>query len=80
MARKILREIYNADQTRRVLIVERENKAFGFEEEYFSDDPLEMSWCDVRQKPFAICDSPETALTEATGRIEWLATYLRFLP
>ncbi len=72
MSEKIIREIYSQDRKRRVCIVQRENGSFGFEEEYFSDDPFEMSWCRYGQYPLAICDSEETALREAMGRVKWL--------
>lgn len=74
MAEKIVREIYNPDRTRRVLIVQRDGGSFGFEEEHFSEEPLEKCWIRESQKPFSICDSPEIALKEATGRIAWLAS------
>jgi hypothetical protein len=70
---EIIREIYSQDRMYRVLIVKRKNGLFGYEEEYFSQDPMERCWCPYSQKPFAICDSPETALKEAKGRIKWLS-------
>jgi hypothetical protein len=74
MTEKNIREIYSQDRMQRVLIVERENGAFGFEEEYFGQGPMEMCWCRYGQSPFSICDSPETALKEARGRIAWLGS------
>ena len=72
MPRTVLQEIYSHDRKHRVLIVQRESGVFGFEEEYFSDAPLERCWCAYSQQPFAICDTPETALREAKGRVKWL--------
>ena len=74
MTEETIREMYNEDRTRRVLIVKRKNGSFGYEEEYFSQDPMERCWCRYGQRPFSICDSVETALKEAEGRIEWLSS------
>jgi hypothetical protein len=45
----------------------------SFQEEKFSDDPMEMCWLPLtwrRSQP--ICATFEIALREARGRVEWL--------
>jgi hypothetical protein len=62
---------------RRVHIVRRDDGTFGFVEERFSDDELERCWLMLgwrRSQP--ICDTFETALREAEGRVGWLAEML----
>lgn len=59
---------------KRVDIIQRDDSAFTFEEWYFSDDPLEMAWFPISEgRSMALCDSFDTALREAYGRIKWLA-------
>ena len=71
-----IREIYDASKKRRVLIIRRENGTFGYDEEYFSEEPLERCWISRGRFPLAVCDTESTALLEAMGRIEWLAVVL----
>ena len=73
MPEVILHTFTDQSGKRRVLIVQRDNGAYGFEEEHWSDEPLEHCWIRQGQYPFSICDSEETALREAVGRIGWLA-------
>ena len=73
MSEQVLHTLVDASEKRRVLIVRRDNGAYGFEEEHWSDEPLELCWIRHGQYPFSICDSEETALREAHGRIAWLA-------
>ena len=73
MAEKVIKTIPHPNGTQRVLIVGRDSGFFGFEEEYFSSEPLEVAWVRLPQKSFSICDSPEGAEREARGRIKWLA-------
>jgi hypothetical protein len=62
------------DQKRRVLIQKRTGtRWYTFEEQYFSDNPREMAWCPRSAASFPICDTFETALREARGRISWMA-------
>lgn len=70
---KILRTINDSEGKRRVYIVRRDNGTFGYEEEYWSDDPYEKCWIPLGDYPLCICDSEETALREAMGNVDWLA-------
>jgi hypothetical protein len=72
MSDRVVRTFNSPDGKRRVLIVQRNNGSFGYEEEYFSEHPEELCWCPLTQRPFSICDSEATALREAFGRIDWL--------
>jgi len=57
-----------------VLIYERSDGHFEFEEEKFSDDPLEMCWLPISRRRKTICESAEKAEHEARDRVEWLRT------
>lgn len=78
---RVLRELRHPDGKRRVLIIQRENGFFGYEEEtleYVYDGEMrmlcrDMYWVRPSQNPFSICDTPEAAEREARGRILWLA-------
>jgi hypothetical protein len=72
MSEQTIHEIYSTDRLRRVLIVQRSNGFFGFEEEYLCDETSGQYWCRYSQVPFGIFDSAETALREAHGRVTWL--------
>ena len=72
MSETVLHEIYDSNRARRVLIVQRSSGSFGYEEEYFSQEPLELCWCRLSQVPFCICQSAEIALKEARGRVAWV--------
>lgn len=68
----VVKAMPSPDGARRVLIVQRPNGLYGFEEEYFSDEPREQCWLRGGQYPFSLCDTPQTAEREARGRIDWL--------
>jgi hypothetical protein len=72
---KTVQTIYDAAKKRRVEIFERDDGSFGFEEQRFSDEPLEMAWIPVGKppRPNCHCDTEERAVFEARGRIDWLA-------
>jgi hypothetical protein len=61
-ANKIIQTIYDDSRKRRVIIFHRNDGSFGFEEEFFSDEPLELAWLPSGRD-----------LVEACGRVEWLA-------
>jgi hypothetical protein len=52
----------------------RNDGSFGFEEQWFSDEPFELVWCSFGKppRPNCHCDSEERAVFEARGRIDWL--------
>jgi hypothetical protein len=68
---KALKIVYDDSKKRRVVIF----RSFGFEEQFFSDEPLEMCWIPIGAPPRPNChsDTPERALIEARGRINWLS-------
>jgi hypothetical protein len=70
---KTLETIYDASRKRRVIIFQRDDGSFGFDEERFSDEPLEMAWLPYDRD--CRCDSVERALSEARGRVPWLAEF-----
>ena len=55
------------------MIFQRANGSYGFEEQRFSDDPVEMTWIPQGKYATAICASAELAMAEARGRIAWAA-------
>src|SRR5437868_738327 len=63
---------FNADRSRRVLILWNSDGTFGFREERWSDEPLENCWIPSRW-PNSHCNSVKTAVLEAVGRIKWMA-------
>lgn len=66
--------LYDLDKKRRVLILRNTNGAYSFVEESFSTDPYEQCWIPVTKgRSIPVCDSIETALREAKGRIDWLS-------
>lgn len=67
---RIIERIFDVSGSRRVLIFQREDGSFGFDEERFSREPLEMSW--IPRGYDSRCDTRERALSEAMGRVEWL--------
>lgn len=70
--RETMRTITAPDGSRRILIERHASGFDSFEEQYFSDDPLEMCWCPLSPSSFAMCDSAETAEREARQRVSWL--------
>lgn len=73
MAWTIWETIYDAAQKRRVVLFRRDDGTFGFQEERFSSDPLEQCWLPfVERRSECRCDSLESAMREARGRIDWL--------
>ena len=68
------RVIYDQKNNRRVLILRAANGSYSFVEECFSAEPEEQCWIPVTKgRSIPVCDSIETALREAKGRITWLS-------
>jgi hypothetical protein len=67
---KTIQTIYNDSRKRRVIIFQRGDGSFGFDEEHFADEPLEMAWLPAGYDSH--CDTAERALLEARGRVAWL--------
>jgi hypothetical protein len=70
---KSVHTIYDNAKKRRVVVLRRDNGSFGFEEERFSDEPLEMAWIPFGRYSVSLCDTAERALAEARSRVQWLA-------
>jgi hypothetical protein len=68
----IVKTIAHSDRKWRVLIVALKNGSYSFREERYSDAPLEQAWLPV-SRSISICDSAETAESEARGRVQWLS-------
>ncbi len=68
---KFLKTIFSLDNRKRVNFIQNKNGHFYFEEEHFSDEPLEMCWLPITRQ-LSICDSIDTAIREAKGNIHWL--------
>lgn len=68
----VLKTLISPAGKRRVLILRRVNGSFGYEEEFWSDEPLEQCWCSYPSSPYVICDSAETAEREAIANTGWL--------
>lgn len=64
-----LQVLYDSTKKRRIVIFQRANGSYGFEEQRFSDDPHEMAWIPQCKDATSICASAELALAEARGRI-----------
>jgi hypothetical protein len=69
----VIRTIVDSAGKHRVLILQRPDGAFTFEAQYWSDEPLEMCWIPRGERSVCICESEETAMREALGRVDWLA-------
>jgi hypothetical protein len=69
---KVVKTICSIDGRQRVNFIQKSNNTFYFEEEYFSENPLEMSWISSGRQSLSICDSLESAIQEAKSRIAWL--------
>ncbi len=75
MAHVTVKEIYDADRSRRVVIYKRDDGTFGIEQEYFSNEPRELCWIPRGGRTESFLDSLERAEAEARGRFEWLGPY-----
>lgn len=72
MLEEILKEIYDADKKRRVLIYRTDTGKFSYTQEYFSEHPFEMCWIPTGGKMIGIYDTEKTAGIEARVNIDWL--------
>ena len=67
-----LKEIYDSERKRRVIIYRDDLNSFGYVQEYFSEDPFEMCWIQTGRRVAGFYDNPERAEIEARGNIDWL--------
>jgi hypothetical protein len=67
-----LKEIYDSEKKRRVIIYRNNMGTFGYKQEYFSEDPFEMCWIPTGRDMVGFYDSQERAEIEARSNIDWL--------
>ena len=67
-----LRLLHDGEAKRRLRIFLRHTGSFYFQEEYFSEHPLEECWIPVAGGGVGFYDSEQTALREATAELDWL--------
>lgn len=70
MHNEVVKEIYNCDRMRRVLIFRRDLSSFYYQIEHYSQHPFEMCWIPTRQLYIGIYDSEEKAENEARANID----------
>ena len=71
---KEVKAIYNENKNQRVIILQRDTGTFAYEEEYFSNEPLEMCWIPTGRRVIGFYDTKERAESEARANIYWLKT------
>lgn len=62
--------IHHPDGNHRVVIFQRKDGTFDFEEERFWDE--ENSWATCKKATATVTDTLEQAVEEARGRVEWM--------
>jgi hypothetical protein len=70
--KKILKEIFSSDFKRKAIIFQREDNSFSFEEQKFSEEPLELCWIPIGKYSISYFDNAVKAEQEAKSRIKWL--------
>lgn len=70
MPHQTLRTLTGLDPRRRVVIFERPDGSFGFEEQRFG--AAEQAWFPGGRYSHSICDSADAAEREARQRVTWL--------
>jgi hypothetical protein len=74
-SRKQINVLYHDEQTRKVVIFQREDGNYGFEE--FRFGVKEQAWFPVGRYSEAFVESSESALREARARITWLSDSIK---
>jgi hypothetical protein len=67
-----IQTIYDEAQKRRLIVFQRDDSTFGFREERFSAEPMELAWIALNLDSTCRCDTVERVLAEARGRVPWL--------
>jgi hypothetical protein len=62
--------IHHPDGNRRVIIFQRRDGTFDFEEERFWEE--EDSWAPLRKETATVTDTLDRALEEVKGRVAWV--------
>ncbi|OAI42685.1 hypothetical protein AYO41_00695 [Verrucomicrobia bacterium SCGC AG-212-E04] len=70
---KIIQTIVFDDQKRRIVVLQRDDDSFGFEEQHLSVDHLGQAWIPVGDHSTIRFDTAERALIEARRFVPWLA-------
>ena len=70
---KIIQTIMFDAEKRRVIVFQRDDGSFGFEEQRFAEKPLESAWHEVGDNSATRFDSEAGALIHARGRVPWLS-------
>ncbi|MBW3622912.1 MAG: hypothetical protein KY468_05815 [Armatimonadetes bacterium] len=72
--RQIVQTIYDDPGERRVIIFQRNDGTFGFDEEHLSNEDSGLFWFPSYEGWHTICfaDTLETVLREVYGRVRWL--------
>jgi hypothetical protein len=65
-----VRVVDHPDGIRRVVVFQRRDGTFDFEEERFWEE--ENSWAPLKKETATVVDTIDRALEEARGRIVWL--------
>ena len=69
---EIIQTLHDDSGKRRVHIVRRDDGAFTFEEQHFSDHPDEQTWIpQTSHRSLPVCDTHYKAFCEALERIQW---------
>ena len=68
---KVVKTLFNSDVNRVVVIFQRPDDTYGFDESGFRDE--EQCWFPCGQYSESFIDSLETALKEVRGRVAWLS-------
>lgn len=74
MQYRVIDTLVHASGRFRVIIFQREDGSFGFEDQKFSDEPQEQCWIERGRYSENFSDSAERATSEARGRVDWLAS------
>jgi hypothetical protein len=69
---KVVQEIYSQDKDHRILILERSDGTFCYEEQRFSQREAELCWIPKKRQTIGLYDRAETALREAIANVDWL--------
>lgn len=70
---KVISVVVHPGGKLRAIVFERDDGSFGFEDQWFSDDPMALCWIPRGRHSVSFCDTAERAASEAQGRIDWLA-------
>ena len=67
-----VRVLQDSEGKRRVRIFRCNTGTYYFEDEYFSEHPLERCWIPIRGGAVGFYDSEQTALRKVKANVDWL--------